>query len=354
MTTPALRDNSPLLLRKSSYSRTLPTQVLDFQLRMFEFGVPRVPEESPPVPCVLVLTRAADREIDDLSLTLAADDIRLARIDSDHAADLALTAADGAEHFHLAGEPLRPRLVWLRHFDGNGVPRTGAATRDAYASQQWQAFVSWVVTRHSSRLVNRPAWHLDRLTQLAGAREAGLTVPRTMVTTLPARAAHALPAAGHYMVKPVGEHFVEAEPGRYVGVFPQRVSLAELANAGPEPAPVIIQEFVESRCELRIFTVGDETVSFRISKGAAEDYWIAPESVTVEPCDAPGPLAAKLSGLAARWGLGVAAFDVLVTADDYVFLEVNVGGDWCWFENKADVSSVSQAVKRYVSGFFGG
>jgi hypothetical protein len=345
----------PVLLRGSRYSCTLNRESVDFQSRMFEFGVSRAPSASAPVPCILVLTRAADSEINELSLTLAARDVRLARIDSDRSLDVLLTALDGDRRFELTGEPLEPRLVWLRHFDLEAIPRTGTAAEDSYARTQWHGFLSWVIARGDWRLVNRPVWELDRLTQLAGAREAGLTVPRSVVTTEPCRALDVLTGSrGGYMIKPIGDHWLEPEPGSLVGIFPQHVTQAQLGASGPEFAPILVQEFVESRYELRVFVVGDETASFRIEKRSAEDVWTDPASVGIRQCNPPEKLLTTLRRLAAGWALGVAAFDVLVTDDDYVFLEVNVNGDWQWFESRAACDPVSQSVIRYISKFFGG
>jgi hypothetical protein len=48
----------------------------------------------------------------------------------------------------------------------------------------------------------------------------------------------------------------------------------------------------------------------------------------------------------------VAAFDLLVTGGDHVFLEVNVNCDWRWFEHRAQDSRVSEAVHRWVAARF--
>ncbi|GAB3980687.1 ATP-grasp ribosomal peptide maturase [Actinoallomurus acanthiterrae] len=323
---------------------------MDFQQRMFDFGVHRADPDSPAVPCVLVLTRAADREMDALSLELAAKGVRLARIDGDRCVDVPVSVVDDGR-ITVAGEPFAPRLLWLRHFDLTAIP--APAGHGEYVAGQWDAFLAWAVANPGWRLVNRPARELDRLTQLDGARRIGLTVPRTVLTTEPRQSLSALgDPPGGYVLKPLGSHWLEPEPGSLRSLFPRRVSRDDLLAGGPEAGPALVQEFVESGHELRIFIVGDEVVAFRVDKRSAEDLWTDPESVRVTPIEAPDRLVAALRGLCASWGLGVAAFDLLVTEDDYVFLEVNVTGDWLWFENRAGSASVSEAVLRYVTGAF--
>ncbi|MDN3358571.1 hypothetical protein [Actinomadura sp. DC4] len=331
----------------NSYSCALSRRTLDFQQRMFEFGVRPVAADAPAVPCVMVLSRAADREMDALSLELASRGVRLVRIDSDRNADVSLCVTDDGR-VEVNGEPFAPRVLWLRHFDLAAIPRTEAEHGD-YLAREWDAFLSWAVANPAWRLVNRPVRELDRMTQLAGAKAAGLTIPRTVLTTDPRRGLATLGRApGGYVIKPLGDHWLEPEPGSLDSLFPKRVSRVELEAAGPEPAPLLVQEFVEAGHELRIFVVGDEIVAFRVDKRSAEDLWTDPDSVEVTPIDPPGALVDTLRGLCDAWRLNVAAFDLLVTHDDLVFLEVNVTGDWLWFEDRAGSAQVSKAVLRYV------
>jgi hypothetical protein len=345
-------ESPPLLMRMNSYSCALSDRTLDFQQRMFDFGVRPVASDAPAVPCVLVLSRAADREMDALSLRLAADGVRLVRIDSDRS-EAVPVCVPGDGRIEVAGEPFAPRVLWLRHFDLTAIPGAASGGYGGYVTGQWEAFLAWAVANPAWRLVNRPARDLDRLTQLDGARAAGLTVPRTVLTTEPRRSLATLgDPAGGYVLKPVGSHWLEPEPGSLRSLFPRRVSRGDLLAGGPEPAPTLVQEFVESDHELRIFVVGDEVIAYRVDKASAEDLWTDPDSVRVTPVDPPARLVPVLRRLSASWGLDVAAYDLLVAGDDHVFLEVNVTGDWLWFESRAGSDAVSEAVLRHVRAVF--
>ena len=119
-----------------------------------------------------------------------------------------------------------------------------------------------------------------------------------------------------------------------------------------EPAPVLVQQYLESDGELRVFVVGNRTIAFRVRKLDPAQLWVDPESVLVEQVDPPEELADKLLELCGSWGLDVAGFDLLRVADDWVFLEVNVHCDWQWFEHRAETSEVSDAVHAWVKRRF--
>src|SRR4051794_30426507 len=127
----------PLLLTGPLHTTTLDPESLDFQVRV---GRPGLPATNGPVPCVLVLTRAADREIDELSVALAASGIAMVRLDSDRtpAQDVVWKPADGV--LVHAGAAFRPVLAWSRYFTPGSVRAPGLDPRlAAYARDGWQA-----------------------------------------------------------------------------------------------------------------------------------------------------------------------------------------------------------------------
>jgi glutathione synthase/RimK-type ligase-like ATP-grasp enzyme len=154
------------------------------------------------------------------------------------------------------------------------------------------------------------------------------------------------------VIKTLGAHFVEAWPGQLNGVFPRRLPRQPAGPATVEPAPVMVQQFVASGRELRVYWVAGEFMSFDVRKGSAEELWTQPQSVQVSSVATPEGLRAPLSRLAARWRLDVAAFDLLQTADGYVFLEVNVLCDWRWFERAAGCTTVTAAVTTLMEKMF--
>ncbi|WP_422647222.1 ATP-grasp domain-containing protein [Actinoalloteichus caeruleus] len=344
---------APLLLQGQDYFFRAPSTCLDFQERMYAAEL--VDEGSgdttvDPQPCVLVLARAADMEMNELSLALAERDIRLVRIDADRCLDLPLTVYPDAPLVELGNRLLRPLLVWRRHFDIAAVPADGRSLRGAYAIEQWTAVSDWLSVRRDWCHVNSPRHtrNLDRLSQLDDAASFGLRVPRTAVTTRPARNR---PGGGRCLVKTAGRHLLEPRPGALHGLFPRPLDPSRSRDV-VEPAPVIVQQHLDAEEELRVFVVGGELIAYRVRKLDPAQLWQDPDAVTVEAVETPRPLAATLLALVRHWRLDIAAFDLLVVEGEPVFLEVNVNCDWRWFEYRAEDTRVSRATHEWVASRF--
>lgn len=338
---------APMLLQGQDYFFRSPGLGLDFQDRMYRAEL--VSEEpGDPDPCVLVLARAADMEMNELSLALAERDIRMVRIDADRCLDLGLTIYTDTPLIELDRWLLRPVLVWRRHFDITAIPVDPTTVHGAYVREQWQAVADWVTGRDDWTRVNGGG-QLDRLTQLRDAGEFGFRLPRTAVTTKPGRTR---PGGGRCIVKTAGHHLLEPQPGALRGLFPQPLDVRRAAEPS-EPAPVLVQQYVHAQREMRVFVVGEEVIGFRVRKLDPAQLWVDPEAVSVEPDDVAAELAERLLALCAHWEVNVVAFDLLDTGDDWVFLEVNVNCDWWWFEQRSGCTHVSDAVHTWISRKFG-
>ena len=339
----------PLLFGAPGRARRASTQSLDFQGRL---GRPPAGDPHGPVPGVLVLTRAADREVDELSLRLAVRGVPMLRLDSDRAAGLDLTwdVLDGV--VETTEGRFAPRAIWLRYFSGASVPSHGSGGLDDYVRQQWVAWSRMLLAVERCQVVNsavnKAATHAapDRVAQLAGARRAGIRVPVTVVTSRPSTAADRIPGDGDLVVKSLGLHFVEPVPGQLRTLSPRRMSRQHVRAARvAEPAPVMVQEYVPCTRQLRVYAVGGELIAFARAAARPDAQFGEDDAERhVVPVPVPEALRRPLESLARRWQLDVAAFDLLETSEGPVFLEVDTACDWLGYERRAGVSSVTDAV----------
>ncbi|WP_169949137.1 hypothetical protein [Microbispora sp. H11081] len=325
----------------------------------------RLPDTGPaaaPIPCVVLADRAGCAEFAVLQETLHRLGVPSVRVDAESVTSLRLSTEvagagpDPAAHdaagrapaaggracgvLDLDGRRIAPTVVWARHFSPRAMPVTPGAARALLRAESWDAFV-----RQLSSLapVSLPGNRPGRLEQLAGAAAAGIRVPRTVVTTRPAEAAAAMPD-GKVVVKVVGEHFVETAPGLLTGIFPEITSRAELLRRPALDYPVIVQEHVEHDAELRVYHVAGDVHGYAVGKRAPDSPWREEAGVTVTAVAVPPAAADAVRRLANLWGLTYGAFDLLLSAGDVVFLEVNADGDWRWFETKAGGRAVSTAA----------
>ncbi|HEX4721593.1 MAG TPA: hypothetical protein VH333_03705 [Pseudonocardiaceae bacterium] len=347
---------TPLLLQGQEYVFRAPIAALDFQERVHRLDLVD-PGDGDPEPCVLVLARSADMEMNALSIALAGLGVRMARIDVDRCLDVSLTVYPDAPLIELDRWVLRPLLVWRRHFELAALPVDPGTLYGAYVADQWRSVADWITNRADWAQVNSLATgrQPDRMTQLTDAAMFGLRTPRTVVTTRPAR--HR-PGGGACVVKTSGRHLVEPSSGVQHGLFPRPLDPRNGSGA-PEPAPVLVQQYLHSDYELRVFVVGERLIGYRVDKLDPAQLWVDPDAVDVRAVEVPPTLAATLLALTRFWRLDVAAFDLLMTDDVPVFLEVNINCDWRWFERRSaestgtDAAPVSLAVATWVAERFG-
>jgi hypothetical protein len=338
-----------LLLQGQEYVLRASPAGLDFQERIHELDL--VDDlGGDPQPCVLVLARSADMEMNELSIALAERGVRMARVDVDRCDQIALTVYPDAPLVELGRWMLRPLVVWRRHFELAALPTDPGTLIGAYVADQWRSVVDWITNRTDWSQVNpmSAVGRLDRLTQLSDAARFGLRTPRTVVTTQPGR--HR-PGGGPCIVKTAGRHLVEPASGVQHGLFPRPLDVRRAGHA-PEPAPVIVQQYVGAEYELRVYVIGNELIAYRVDKLDPAALWVDPDAVEVRRIDLDPTLAESLRALTRYWRLDVVAFDLLMTPEGAVFLEVNVNCDWRWFERRSGQPDVSPAVAAWVVSRF--
>lgn len=308
----------------------------------------RPPTRRPPVSGqygVLLMSRSCDADLDGVQDLLAKAGVRTVRLNCDELASVDLLADPQNRAVYVNGEWLSPTVTWVRHFSGQAVDGTSSAADDLFLRESWQA-VARQLTAISAEAI--PQRQPGILAQLLLARQHGVTVPRTVLTTDPGRAGTALDCP-RLVIKAVGPHFVEASPGMLSGIFPVVTdgrALCGYPTAGP---PVIVQEYIEHDAELRVYFVAGQVLCFEVGKESAADPWAAPERVTVRRVAAPAAVTTATASLASAMSLDYGAFDFLIQAGVPVFLEVNADGDWRWAEHKAGVNSVTRTVARMLS-----
>ena len=150
-----------------------------------------------------------------------------------------------------------------------------------------------------------------KLLQLQIARELGLSIPRTLVTSDPAEAAAFLdraPTAQTVFKTFSCTHQVWRET-RLVG--PAERDALEAVRV----APVIFQEYIQAGVDVRVTIVGRRVFSGDPSAGTdyPVDFRMGIGQALVEPTTLPEPVERRLIQLMARLEIVYGAFDLRVT-----------------------------------------
>ena len=180
-----------------------------------------------------------------------------------------------------------------------------------------------------------------KVRQLEVAQRLGLRVPRTLVTNDPARALAFYDACEGCLVSKALRSGGAVRDGEKHLAYTHVVRRRDLQHlAGVERAPVIFQELVPKRLELRVTVVGQRAFTAAIdsqsSPFAREDLRRADDLVACATHELAPEVEALCVRLVQALGLAFGAIDMVLTpAGEHVFLEVNASGQWAWVETRA-------------------
>jgi hypothetical protein len=184
--------------------------------------------------------------------------------------------------------------------------------------------------------------------QLAAAEEAGLAVPRTLVTNDPERARAFLDAAGRRRVVHKALHATPEDwrTTRFVsGGGRRRLRSIRLA-------PVLLQEYVPG-VDVRVTAVGDALFAAAIDAretSSPQDFRPVFDAARVEACALPAGVGARLRRLLRALGLSYAAIDLRRREDgEHVFLEANPSGQWLFVERRTGLP-ITDALAALLAG----
>jgi hypothetical protein len=300
---------------------------------------------------VLVLTHTADHYvIERVGEELTRRGARPLRFDTDlFPLEARLAArfggAIGGDELHCAGERLAAesvRAVWARKFWSPKLPdeleprlREGCVRESGAALRGWLsalAGVRWVNPLHAGAAAE------DKLEQLRRARALGLRIPRTLVTNDPEAVRAFRDEVGPLVAKMLTPLSVSMERADFF-VRTSVVRDEDLADLeGLRFAPMVFQERLEKRHELRVACVGARGFAgaidaSRSAAGRVDWRGAEPGEVRWEPAELEGELAARLARLVAELGLVYGAADLVVTPEgETIFLELNPSGEWGMLE----------------------
>ncbi|GAA2854824.1 hypothetical protein GCM10010517_12900 [Streptosporangium fragile] len=317
-------------------------------------------------PHVLVLTRDNDPHADRVRHLLAGRGARTTVFDNrDYLTrahvELAYTARGLARRLlHTESGTLDldslTALWWRRPMPPEAHPAITDPSVAAYTAQEsvnlitdlWEHLPCRALPARES--VVRRAAH--KPSQLMLAAELGFEIPETLIATQ----ADALwdfhnRHDGHIIAKPMGTPWVESLAGGHTVIRKcDFVSARDLAYAEAlRFCPVIVQQYVPKRLELRVTVVGRRVFAAEIHSQSSNrsqvdwrryDFGVTPYGVH----RLPDEVARRCLAMTDRLGLAFGAFDLVLTPDGrYVFLEINPNGQWLWIEELTGLP-ISEAV----------
>lgn len=192
----------------------------------------------------------------------------------------------------------------------------------------------WMPARpkHMIRMDNK-LFHLRR------AVELGFTIPDTVVGNDPEQLVPAWHRAGGRLISKSPDYRPFTVRGEEHHVYTTGIERRDLAGRHRiRHTPVILQPNLAKAVELRVTVVGERAFSAEIdsqsSRLTSQDWRHYEDlSVAYRPHPLPPAVEKRCLRLVASLGLSYGAIDLILTPDgEYVFLELNVSGQWAFVE----------------------
>ena len=194
-----------------------------------------------------------------------------------------------------------------------------------------------------------------KVLQLQLASKLGFQVPRWIVTSIPQQAETFIQSCtGNVIVKPLYSGFSRQDDPRTV--IYTSVILPEYSPDTVRFAPVLFQEQVAKKRELRITVVGKQIFAAGMdtqSVSAASTDWRAEHDISAIPHHIeklPNHIGRLCVEMLSKLGLTFGAFDMILTPENnYVFLEINPNGQWGWIEDLTGMP-ISETIASTLIG----
>jgi glutathione synthase/RimK-type ligase-like ATP-grasp enzyme len=250
--------------------------------------------------------------------------------------------------------------VWYRRFHaGAALPTELGDTRAACVQESRRHLFGFIAAL--------PCFHLDPIEsvrrtdhkelQTRSAVALGLDVPRTLFANDANAVREFFGACDGRIITKMQHSFAIYREGIENVVFTNTLEEADLEDlSGLKYSPMVFQELVDKRVELRCTVVGEEvftasidsqqrdvtTIDWRRDGVGLIDDW--------QPYELPADIRDKLLRLCSELGLNYAAADFIVTPEGrHVFLEVNAVGEFFWLQRSPGLPIV-EAIADVLLG----
>lgn len=302
---------------------------------------------------VLIVCRSPDPHVDAVARKLDHMGVRYCVLDVSAASHLGVQLRLG----HASVEEFPYSAVWWRYKSSSAEYQGTPDTHTAFASREWLAYLRGVaaITDRQVRWINNPATaYLAGLKTyvLSTAQSLGLRIPKTCATNHPSEALDFVRSVKDCVYKTL-TYYYEAPD---VAIYTTRISEEHIRQhtSSIMRSPVLLQEYVPKAFEVRATVVGSEAVAVKIHSQEHTDTivdWRRGQAVgsLYEPMSIPDNISEQMQSLMTALGLHYGAFDFVVTpSGEWVFLEVNPGGQFLWLEELAGIE-ITATVARYLS-----
>lgn len=217
---------------------------------------------------------------------------------------------------------------------------------------QWSSFIRNMIVFDKAQWINYPPsvyQSENKLYQLKIAKECGMAVPETYIgNVLP----NNIIPEKIYIVKSL-DTALFYNNGKEMFTYSTMISGQELLEADLKLAPIILQEYLESKTDLRVTVVGDQIFPVAIMKHGKSitGDWRKTSKDDLEyiPIELPWGVTSQIIALMKKLNLTFGGIDLALVGGTYYFIEVNPTGEWGWLASVVNLP-IDKAIVKCMTG----
>ena len=203
---------------------------------------------------------------------------------------------------------------------------------------QWSSFIRNLIVFDQAKWINYPVATYKaekKMLQLQMAMKAGLKIPHTYVGN---QVPSIIKDNKTYIVKALDTP-VFYDEAQEMFTYSTAITGRELRDSELQEAPVIIQEYLTPKVDLRVTAVGTHLFPAKIyyNEAGIEGDWRKrdKDGLTYIPFKLPSNIEAGIHKIMDGFGLVFGGIDLALCDDEYYFIEVNPTGEWAWLVRTA-------------------
>lgn len=217
---------------------------------------------------------------------------------------------------------------------------------------QWTAFLRNLTLFENVKWINNPIDIFraeNKMLQLKYARKIGFKCPYTLL--LNSIEDIKLNKETNYIIKSLDTVLLK-KGNKEAFVYSNVVVGEELLKSEFSVAPVVIQEYLYPKIDLRVTVIGEKVFAVKIVKngiGVSGDWRKEKDDVDFIKINLPKEIQKKCIQIVSSLGLTFGGIDLILHNNMYYFIEVNPTGEWAWLVNKAGLK-IDKAICDYLQG----
>lgn len=237
--------------------------------------------------------------------------------------------------------------IYLHH-----TPKSKTTFSDQLYKYQWTAFIRNLAIFENARWMNNPISIFrgeNKILQLKYAKKIGFNCPSTLLANNIDN--QKINPSQKYIVKSIDTVLLRSEE-QEAFAYSNVVLGEDIIQSDLSLAPVLVQEYLYPKVDLRVTVVGNRTFAAKIVKnnvGISGDWRKEKDNVDFLKIELPEEIEGKCIEIVNALGLTYGGIDLIEKNNQYYFIEVNPTGEWAWLVKSACLE-IDKAICDYLMG----